>query len=391
MPEQPIKELWDGFWQNASQTDNQATAKFAIQPVKPEEFFKLWLKTPLFPRQQRAVNAAFNRNFTSLNEAINKFVLAWGKGCISATTLLKDEITKETKTVKEWMELNKSINIKTCRFEKDKTQNYIRNKFDVIQTGIPFKAGETELFEVTLENGKKIQVSGEHQFKVKDGWAKLKDLKIGDSILVDKGKPQLSEKQEKVRRQKIADTTRGKSKSPEHRVHIKNSNNPGRFKLGTSVWNKGIPCAKNIKIRIRQKLLGKKLPLITRLRMSIANKGLNHHKPDCQCSCCKARRGEINIHPRVYKNNYMRSSWEVAFAKYLDKHGLHWQYEPKQFQLSSGEVYIPDFYIVEHNKWIELKGFWTHQSQRKIALFKKEFDVNFEILRKNDLQALGII
>lgn len=79
MPEE-VKTFWDGFWTDAKVQDNKATSRFWVQPVPPEEFFKYWLRTPLFPRQQKVVDAAFNKRFTELNTNFEEFILAFGKG-----------------------------------------------------------------------------------------------------------------------------------------------------------------------------------------------------------------------------------------------------------------------------------------------------------------------
>ena len=71
---------WEDFWKTSKDHNTQQLSKFGIQPVSPSEFFKHWLQTPLFPRQQKAVDAAFTKNGGDLSELFNEFVLAWGKG-----------------------------------------------------------------------------------------------------------------------------------------------------------------------------------------------------------------------------------------------------------------------------------------------------------------------
>ena len=69
---------WDDFWSEAVDTSEKKSGKFSQKPVSPETFFSDWLDTPLFPRQQKAVNAAFHNNM--LSEQFNEFLLAFGKG-----------------------------------------------------------------------------------------------------------------------------------------------------------------------------------------------------------------------------------------------------------------------------------------------------------------------
>jgi len=75
-----VKNVWDGFWVDAEQTSKVKASKFAIQPVPPSVFFKDWLKTPLFPRQQKAVDASFMNAIEDISDKFNEFILAWGKG-----------------------------------------------------------------------------------------------------------------------------------------------------------------------------------------------------------------------------------------------------------------------------------------------------------------------
>jgi hypothetical protein len=67
----------------------------------------------------------------------------------------------------------------------------------------------------------------------------------------------------------------------------------------------------------------------------------------------------------------MRSGYEVMYANILDKRGVKWQYEPLCHKLQEGSRYTPDFYIVDENKWIEVKGQITEKQIEKYELFRK--------------------
>lgn len=102
--------------------------------------------------------------------------------------------------------------------------------------------------------------------------------------------------------------------------------------------------------------------------------------------------GKLPLHGKKskYKGIWMRSSWEVKYAKYLDKNKIKWQYEPKTFDLGD-MTYTPDFYLPEQNKYIEIKGWWRDNSKRKFNLFKKVYSqIKIEILQKMALKNLGI-
>lgn len=91
-----------------------------------------------------------------------------------------------------------------------------------------------------------------------------------------------------------------------------------------------------------------------------------------------------------YKNIWMRSSYEIKYAEYLDKNKIKWQYESKAFDLGR-TTYRPDFYLPEQDLWIEVKGWFTKKSKQKINLFKKLYPkINLKILQKNELVKLGV-
>ena len=88
-----------------------------------------------------------------------------------------------------------------------------------------------------------------------------------------------------------------------------------------------------------------------------------------------------------YKNDYnwyfiknnekirCRTGYEVIYANYLIQNNIDFEYEPKCFTLDSNKRYTPDFYLVNTNEWIEIKGtFRTDNGEKqreKINIFKK--------------------
>ena len=71
-----------------------------------------------------------------------------------------------------------------------------------------------------------------------------------------------------------------------------------------------------------------------------------------------------------YRGTWMRSSWEIKIAEWLDKQGWKWLYEPKRFELKD-QTYSPDFYLPEQNVWWEIKGWFNKETQEKISHFRE--------------------
>ena len=92
-----------------------------------------------------------------------------------------------------------------------------------------------------------------------------------------------------------------------------------------------------------------------------------------------------------YKNIFFHSTWEVAYAKYLDKKRAKWNYESIHFDLGNS-TYTPDFYLMDEDKYIEIKGYWREDAKKKFKKFKRKYpNINIIILAKKDLEKIGVL
>lgn len=88
---------------------------------------------------------------------------------------------------------------------------------------------------------------------------------------------------------------------------------------------------------------------------------------------------------------YLRSSWEYAYANWLDNNDYDWDVEVCSYLLSDGRYYRPDFFIYENDKLvevIEIKAKYLDQEHVRIDkydMFTQEYPVNSKILYKNDI------
>lgn len=90
-----------------------------------------------------------------------------------------------------------------------------------------------------------------------------------------------------------------------------------------------------------------------------------------------------------YSGVMFRSTWEAQYAEHLDKLEYFWEYENKTFQLSAG-TYTPDFYIIELDLYIEVKGWWYPGSKFKMFEFKHTYP-EINILIEEDNKSWNII
>lgn len=86
---------------------------------------------------------------------------------------------------------------------------------------------------------------------------------------------------------------------------------------------------------------------------------------------------------------FLHSSYELAYAKWLDENEINWERNKKWFNYEfEGKVkkYYPDFFLIDENCYVEIKGFETEKDILKWQFFP----CNLKILKKDDLLKLNI-
>ena len=90
-----------------------------------------------------------------------------------------------------------------------------------------------------------------------------------------------------------------------------------------------------------------------------------------------------------YKGHYLKSTLEYVYAVYLDYMGFNWDYEVETFSLPNGGSYKPDFYLIDSNEFVEVKGGFNYEVDLpRIDLFRAETRNKVTILRDKDLRLL---
>ena len=81
----------------------------------------------------------------------------------------------------------------------------------------------------------------------------------------------------------------------------------------------------------------------------------------------------------------MDSTWEVACAQRLDELGIRWIRNPSiKFKNTTrgrrARNYIPDFYLPDHDVYIEVKGYWTDAAPHKMKDVQENNPIKIIIL-----------
>lgn len=100
------------------------------------------------------------------------------------------------------------------------------------------------------------------------------------------------------------------------------------------------------------------------------------------CDSNQKRSGARNW---TYRGVRYRSGLEVMYAAYLVNNGIRFEYEPRRFTLDTKTRYKPDFYLLDEDKWVEVKGYLSPSAEKKAELFRT--GRNYELLLLKQVEA----
>lgn len=191
-----------------------------------------------------------------------------------------------------------------------------------------------------------------------------------------------------------------------HEPHCKN--NPNYVKrstgsYGQSPWNKGLTKDTNEILKNRGKKLhikymnkelihgwvGKKHSNDYKIHMSNILKERHKNGWDNKCG----RAPKYKYHSNIAGDITVDGSWELSVAKYLDNKNYNWKRNTDRFKyinLNNQEsFYKPDFYLIDEDIYLEIKGYETNLDRCKW----KQFPNNKKLIiwKKKNLKDLGIL
>ncbi len=81
-------------------------------------------------------------------------------------------------------------------------------------------------------------------------------------------------------------------------------------------------------------------------------------------------------------------SWEHSFAIYLDSIGIKWERNKKRFiynnENNNNSYYTPDFFLIDENIFIEVKGYETAKDRCKW----RDFPHRLKVIRKEQIDQI---
>ncbi|MDO8640279.1 MAG: hypothetical protein Q7R33_01945 [Nitrosarchaeum sp.] len=98
-----------------------------------------------------------------------------------------------------------------------------------------------------------------------------------------------------------------------------------------------------------------------------------------------------------YDNIFYQGTWEFKFGLWLRMHNIRFNChrDVRRFEYvidNKKHFYCPDFYLLDEDKFIEIKGQFTARCREKMAIISKLYpDIKIEIYRYQELSKMGVL
>ena len=106
---------------------------------------------------------------------------------------------------------------------------------------------------------------------------------------------------------------------------------------------------------------------------------------------CEGRQRTIKPYGRAsieYKGIVLQSKWELQVAIYLDENNIHWERPTLGHEYifeGNLHLYFPDFYLIDYDTYIEVKG-WK---QPKDECKWRDFKYKLKVIDRNSINNLS--
>lgn len=98
----------------------------------------------------------------------------------------------------------------------------------------------------------------------------------------------------------------------------------------------------------------------------------------------------IRYHWKTNEELVCQGSYETKVVDFLNKNKINFLWQPEIFVMSNGKTYRPDLFLVNENKWIEIKGYMRKDAQEKWDWFKTH-NPTAELWNQKKLKEIGIL
>lgn len=154
-----------------------------------------------------------------------------------------------------------------------------------------------------------------------------------------------------------------------HCLIHRNGKKPTNEGFGEIPWNKGLSIETDVRIKqsiellkFRYKIGELTSPMRGKLHTNKSKEKMSLHANNKNNGYVKTKWYDIFC-PYENKNIKVQGTWELKYAEYLNKNNIQWirPKEPLHYKLFEEDYihsYYPDFYLINTNEFVEIKGFW---------------------------------
>jgi len=172
--------------------------------------------------------------------------------------------------------------------------------------------------------------------------------------------------------------------------------------IGKTSWNLGLTSENDNRVlQIKNTLIEgyksgrlvtwqKDTPVTEKTKQKISNTVSEHVKND-NWHTSGGRTKHIKFTSKLAGKVDLMGSWELAYAKYLDDNNIKWRRPTEKFlykfeKLRQGKgYYTPDFFLIDENTYVEIKGYETEKDRAKWS----QFPMKLKIIKKKEMQELN--
>jgi len=103
-----------------------------------------------------------------------------------------------------------------------------------------------------------------------------------------------------------------------------------------------------------------------------------------------AKNTYIKFHWKTNEELVCQGSWEAKVVDYFNTNKTEYDWQSKTFAMPDGKTYRPDLFLINENKWVEIKGRFRITDKLKWEWFKSE-NPTAEVWQKSKLKEMGIL
>lgn len=178
------------------------------------------------------------------------------------------------------------------------------------------------------------------------------------------------------------------------RSHTKEGEEFTQKRKQLSTWSKGLT-KKNNEVLLKRSIKAKEGYKNGTYKLPLNKNSITTNKKRSETVRRKVKEGtwhysfsKTRIHE--YKGVKLHGKWELQYAKWLDNNNIKWRRPNEKFVYifeNKERFYTPDFYLIETNEYVEIKGYETEKDRSKW----RDFPLKLKVIKGKGLFEMGII